>query len=127
LAWENESIHKFIYISKIDINSHEHICQQTCRKKGEIYDCAFIIYESYQIIAGEVPQIKEHPLDVLVVKNDPATLRCNVSGDNVQVIWYKDNQPVNIGNSRLVLPNGSLFLLRADHDLGTYHCTATNK
>jgi hypothetical protein len=80
-------------------------------------------------IPGEAPVIKEHPLDVLVVKNDPATLRCNVSGDNVQIVWYKDGQPVNIGNAahKLVLPNGSLFLLRADHDLGTYHCTATNR
>lgn len=36
--------------------------------------------------------------------------------------------PVNIGNAhRLVLPNGSLFLLRADHDLGSYFCIASNE
>ncbi|KAI6239118.1 Immunoglobulin I-set domain protein [Aphelenchoides fujianensis] len=74
------------------------------------------------------PLIKEHPLDVLVVKNDPATLRCNVSGDNVKITWYKDDQPVNTSNAhRLILPNGSLFLLRADHDLGTYYCVASNE
>ncbi|KAI6188704.1 Immunoglobulin I-set domain protein [Aphelenchoides besseyi] len=78
-------------------------------------------------IGGE-PVIKEHPLDVLVVKNDPATLRCNVSGDNVKITWYKDDQPVNTGNAhRLILPNGSLFLLRADHDLGTYYCFVSNE
>lgn len=85
--------------------------------------------KNLHIFLGEAPVIKEHPLDVLVVKNDPATLRCNVSGENVQIVWYKDGQPVNIGNAahKLVLPNGSLFLLRADHDLGVYHCSATNK
>uniref|UniRef100_A0A914HZI1 Uncharacterized protein n=1 Tax=Globodera rostochiensis TaxID=31243 RepID=A0A914HZI1_GLORO len=34
---------------------------------------------------GSPPTISEHPLDILVVKDDPATLRCGVTGSDVEI------------------------------------------
>ncbi|KAL3095301.1 hypothetical protein niasHS_007400 [Heterodera schachtii] len=83
--------------------------------------------------SGPLPSISEHPLDILVVKDDPATLRCGVTGSDVEITWYKDSVPVRVGNGhRLLLPNGSLFLLKVnsggtDSDAGVYHCVARNQ
>ncbi|KAI1732012.1 immunoglobulin i-set domain-containing protein [Ditylenchus destructor] len=84
--------------------------------------------------SGLGPKITEHPLDILVVKGDPATLRCGTSGENVEIQWFKDNVlvKVNVNGHRLLLPNGSLFLLKvnnggADSDAGTYYCIAKNE
>lgn len=85
------------------------------------------------ISSGSPPIISEHPLDILVAKGDPATLRCETSGENVEITWYKDSELVKVGNGhRLLLPNGSLFLLKVnnggtDSDAGTYYCVARNK
>ncbi|KAH7671532.1 Immunoglobulin I-set domain containing protein, partial [Aphelenchoides avenae] len=79
------------------------------------------------------PTIIEHPLDILVVKDDPVTLRCAANGENVEITWFKDGQRVNVGNGhRLMLPNGSLFLLKVisggkDSDAGNYYCIAKNE
>ena len=68
------------------------------------------------MFSGSPPAISEHPLDILVVKGDPATLRCATSGENVEIKWYKDGEMVKVGNGhRLLLPNGSLFLLKVNN------------
>ena len=57
------------------------------------------------------PTIVEHPSDILVVNDDPVTLRCTASGENAAITWFKDGQKVNVGNGHtLMLPNGLLFL-----------------
>nr|CAD2195935.1 unnamed protein product [Meloidogyne enterolobii] len=82
---------------------------------------------------GEPPTISEHPLDILVAKDDPATLRCEAEGEGVEITWYKDSEPVKVGNGhRLLLPDGSLLLLKVksggpDSDAGVYYCVAKNK
>ena len=50
-----------------------------------------------------------------------------------KITWYKDSEPVKVGNGhRLLLPGGSLFLLKVnsggtDSDAGTYFCIAKNE
>ncbi|VDN57108.1 unnamed protein product [Dracunculus medinensis] len=86
-----------------------------------------------------MPVITEHPLDVIVAKGEPATLNCAAKGPDIQILWFKDGEPVTtskeeINSHRLVLSTGALFLLRVnngksgkDADSGVYYCVAKNK
>lgn len=49
------------------------------------------------------------------MKGDPATLRCASNGENVEIKWFKDEERVVYGKHRLLLPNGSLFLLKVNN------------
>eukprot|EP00090_Calanus_glacialis_P005360 TRINITY_DN14165_c0_g1_i1.p2 TRINITY_DN14165_c0_g1~~TRINITY_DN14165_c0_g1_i1.p2 ORF type:complete len:628 (-),score=93.63 TRINITY_DN14165_c0_g1_i1:3356-5239(-) len=90
-------------------------------------------------IIGEcsVPQLVEHPTDIVVARDEPATLRCEAKGDpEPDIAWIKDGAPVKTAPSdaashRVLLPNGALFFLRAvqsrkEDDRGTYWCIASN-
>ncbi len=80
------------------------------------------------------PTISQHPLSTTVVRNDPVTLDCRAAGDPApDVEWYRDGLPVDMDPaSRMLLPDGSLFLLRASvrgrrgSDAGVYWCVASN-
>ena len=71
------------------------------------------------------------------MRNEPVTLDCRASGSPNPVIeWFKDGQivktaPEDPSSHRILLPNGSLFFLRAmqnkkEQDAGTYWCVASN-
>jgi roundabout axon guidance receptor 2 len=67
-----------------------------------------------------IPVITEHPLDVIVAKGEPATLNCAASGEDLQILWYKDGELVKTNRDeskshRLVLQTGALFLLRVNN------------
>ena len=77
--------------------------------------------------------ILEHPKERIVTKNEPVTLNCKVNGSPEPLIeWFKDGHPVTTaanspGSHRIILPDGSLFFLRAIHnkkevDSGNYYC-----
>lgn len=86
------------------------------------------------------PRIVEHPDDLYVGRNEPATLTCRAEGHPAPVFaWYRDGQPVTTVNDdpnvhRMLLPTGDLFFLRVargkaggvDSDIGVYYCNATN-
>lgn len=81
------------------------------------------------------PVIIRHPADITVVKNEPTTLECRVSGSPDPIVeWYKDGQLVHIDPEEpnpMLLPDGSLFFLKAVHnkrqqDDGVYWCVASN-
>jgi len=87
------------------------------------------------------PRIVEHPDDVYVARNEPATLNCKAEGDPTPIItWYRDGQLVTTADDnplshRMLLPTGQLFFLRVVQsnvgggrrsDDGMYYCKATN-
>ena len=75
-----------------------------------------------QVLGNKAPVILEHPLDMTVARNEPVTLNCKASGEPEPIIdWYKDGVAVTTALSdptyhRIILPDGSLFFLRAVHD-----------
>ena len=89
----------------------------------------------YFLFAG--PEILQHPLNHTVVRNEPVTLECRASGSPPPLVeWFRDGQPVTTApqdaeSHRILLPDGSLFFLRAMQskkvqDAGTYWCIASN-
>ena len=87
------------------------------------------------------PRITEHPTDLTVARNDPATLQCSADGappPNIE--WYRDGELIITGSSststdykshRILLPGGNLFFLKVVHsrkenDAGSYWCVARN-
>ena len=89
------------------------------------------------VFTGSVPVITQHPLNQTVVRNEPVTLDCRANGSPSPIIeWFKDGEPVKMGpqdptSHRMLLPDGSLFFLRAmqnkkEQDGGIYWCVASN-
>ena len=87
--------------------------------------------------SGSVPRLVEHPGDVVVGRDEPATLRCEAVGQpRPQITWVKDGVPVRTApadqtSHRVLLPSGALFFLKAvqsgaEDDRGTYWCRAAN-
>lgn len=83
------------------------------------------------------PKILENPLNITVIRNEPVTLSCKASGHpEPEIVWYKNGVPVKTAvddpeSYRIVLPDGSLFFLRAmqgkkEQDAGIYWCVASN-
>uniref|UniRef100_A0A8C3FZ50 Roundabout homolog 4 n=1 Tax=Chrysemys picta bellii TaxID=8478 RepID=A0A8C3FZ50_CHRPI len=83
------------------------------------------------------PYIIDHPTDLVVRWDQPATLNCRVAGSPAPTIeWYRNGEYVetskdNVYSQRTLLPDGSLFFLRLNQrkgqsDEGVYTCVATN-
>lgn len=97
-----------------------------------LYDihCYFLISAQ-----SRPPRIIEHPSDILVRKQEPATLNCKAEGRPEPTIqWYHEGNRVSETANRLMLPSGSLFFLHVVHtkreqqkDTGTYWCVASNE
>jgi len=90
-----------------------------------------ILQESKQ---GDAPEILEHPLDSIVLRDDPVTMKCRASGTGVTYTWYKNGSVLVNDKNSLVLKDGSLFLIHAagdvtgkDADNGNYYCNASNE
>ena len=88
--------------------------------------------------SGETPRITEHPLNMTIARNEPVTLSCKATGEPMPTIeWFRDGQPVKTApedpvSHRILLPDGSLFFLRAmqskkEQDGGVYWCVASNE
>nr|XP_008117297.1 PREDICTED: roundabout homolog 4 isoform X2 [Anolis carolinensis] len=84
-----------------------------------------------------LPQILDHPSDLVVRWDQPATLRCRAAGNPVPTIeWYRNGEYVKTNkddatSQRTLLLDGSLFFLRLSQkkgksDEGIYSCLARN-
>ncbi|XP_013917663.1 PREDICTED: roundabout homolog 4 [Thamnophis sirtalis] len=83
------------------------------------------------------PQILDHPSNLVVRKDQPATLNCRADGNPAPTIeWYRNGKYVkpskdDATSQPTLLPDGSLFFLRLSQekgksDEGIYHCLARN-
>uniref|UniRef100_A0A1B0G8V5 Uncharacterized protein n=1 Tax=Glossina morsitans morsitans TaxID=37546 RepID=A0A1B0G8V5_GLOMM len=85
--------------------------------------------------AAQNPRIIEHPMDMVVPKNDPFTFNCKAEGNPTPSIqWFKDGHELKTdsGSHRILMPSGDLFFLKVIHsrresDAGTYWCQAKNE
>ncbi|XP_022231889.2 protein sax-3 isoform X1 [Drosophila obscura] len=82
------------------------------------------------------PRIIEHPTDLVVKKNEPATFNCKVEGKPEPTIeWFKDGEPVSTNEKkshRVQFNDGALFFYRTmqgkkEQDGGEYWCVAKNR
>ena len=102
-------------------------------------ESAAVISSPKNVVAshGLVPTITEDPLNMTVARNEPVTLSCKASGNpEPEIEWYRDGAlvktaPTDPQSHRILLPDGSLFFLRAmqskkEQDSGTYWCVASN-
>lgn len=95
----------------------------------------FFFKFQFHFLLGQsrLPRITEHPSDVLVRKQEPATLNCKAEGrPEPNIEWLHEGNRVRDSANRMVLPSGSLFFLHVLHtkreqDTGTYWCVATNE
>ncbi|XP_015784302.1 hemicentin-2 [Tetranychus urticae] len=80
----------------------------------------------------ELPRIIEHPLDIVVKKNEPAMLYCKADGQPKPTIeWYKDGEKIRSNRPRIFLSGDGLFFYKVssegkESDTGTYWCVARN-
>ncbi|KAH7944770.1 hypothetical protein HPB49_000460 [Dermacentor silvarum] len=74
---------------------------------------------------GRAPRITEQPVDVVVRKHEPVTLRCGADGDpSPRIAWFHDGRPVRNSATRMVLPEGTAVLpASATQPPGTGHGT----
>ena len=86
---------------------------------------------------GSIPKITEDPLNMTVARNEPVTMNCKAAGiPEPEIEWYRDGSlvrtaPTDPQSHRILLPDGSLFFLRAmqskkEQDSGAYWCIASN-
>ncbi|KAL8173791.1 UNVERIFIED_CONTAM: hypothetical protein K2H54_025490 [Gekko kuhli] len=99
---------------------------------------AFLLLEGSKSRSEEfAPQIIDHPSDLVVGQNQPATLNCRAIGNPVPTIeWYRNGEPVkttedDATSEPTLLPDGSLFFLQLSQkkgksDEGVYNCVARN-
>ncbi|KAG9482417.1 hypothetical protein GDO78_011222 [Eleutherodactylus coqui] len=78
-----------------------------------------------------MPHIIEHPSDLAVRRDQPATMNCRADGNPEPTIeWYRNGELVNFskGHNSLIL-GGSLFFLhiKGKSDEGVYTCVARNR
>jgi roundabout axon guidance receptor 2 len=90
------------------------------------------------ISVGSLPRIVEDPINMTVARNEPITLGCKATGKPDPTIeWFRDGSlvrtaPYDPQSHRILLPDGSLFFLRAmqskkEQDAGVYWCVASNE
>ncbi|XP_044293536.1 roundabout homolog 4 isoform X1 [Varanus komodoensis] len=99
---------------------------------------AFLLMEGPKSRSEELgPQIIDHPSDLVVRSDKPATLKCRASGNPEPTIeWYRNGEYVETSkgdatSQPTLLLDGSLFFLRLNQkkgksDEGVYSCVARN-
>ncbi|XP_077161595.1 roundabout homolog 4 isoform X2 [Paroedura picta] len=104
----------------------------------------FLVWAAFLLLEGSksrseefAPQIIDHPSDLVVGPNQPATLNCRATGNPAPMIeWYRNGERVkttedDATSQPTLLPDGSLFFLQLSQkkgksDEGVYNCVARN-
>ncbi|XP_066495820.1 roundabout homolog 4 isoform X2 [Tiliqua scincoides] len=104
----------------------------------------FLVWTAFLLLEGSrsrseesVPQIIDHPSDLVVRWDQPATLNCRATGNPAPTIeWYRNGEYVKTSkddatSQHTLLLDGSLFFLRLNQkkgksDEGMYNCVARN-
>ncbi|XP_074832788.1 roundabout homolog 4 isoform X2 [Carettochelys insculpta] len=118
----------------------QHGCGMACTVlQGLLLGAAWLQLEGSKSRSEEFPpSIIDHPADLVVRWDQPATLNCRAAGSPQPTIeWYRNGQRVetskdNVHSQRTLLPDGALFFLRLSQqkghpDEGLYSCVATNR
>lgn len=72
------------------------------------------IKNNYVLVkANDKPEILEHPLDSIVLRDDPVTMKCRASGTGIIYTWFKNGNILPNDKNSLLLKDGSLFLIHA--------------
>ncbi|TMW49609.1 hypothetical protein DOY81_005313 [Sarcophaga bullata] len=106
--------------------------------KGKCFHTIHEIFSNSVVlnfIVTQNPRIIEHPMDMVVPKNDPFTFNCKAEGNpKPSIQWFKDGYELKTdsGSHRIQMPTGDLFFLKVIHsrresDAGTYWCQAKNE
>ena len=78
-----------------------------------LLDLIILDFNFFLFLGFQVPRIIEHPSDLFIPRNDPATLNCKAEGIPAPTIqWYKDGVPLKVAQHRVFLPAGGLFFLK---------------
>ncbi|KAH8023440.1 hypothetical protein HPB51_014555 [Rhipicephalus microplus] len=73
---------------------------------------------------GRAPRITEQPVDVVVRKHEPVTLRCGADGEPPpRIAWFHDGKSVRDSAKRMILPEDSSFPASAAQPPGARHRT----
>ncbi|XP_063167198.1 roundabout homolog 4 [Candoia aspera] len=113
-------------------------------RRRNIEPSSLLIWASFLLMEGSksrsmefAPQIVDHPSNLVVRKDQPATLNCRAAGNPAPTIeWYRNGKYVKTSKDDatvqpILLLDGSLFFLRLSQekgksDEGVYHCLARN-
>ncbi|VTJ68807.1 Hypothetical predicted protein [Marmota monax] len=80
------------------------------------------------LVLQGAPVFQVEPQDVTVRSGEDVVLRCQATGEPMPTIkWLQAGQPLRTGRRLRTLPDGSLWLERAEAaDAGAYECVAHN-
>lgn len=96
------------------------------------------LHTLFSVVVDTIPQILDHPLDVIAVKNSNAELRCRAIGSpKPKIHWLRDGVKVPTDaddpeQRRFIMPSGNLTFIRVIQkkkktDTGKYQCVAENR
>jgi hypothetical protein len=91
-----------------------------------------ITKSDFLFTAARYIEFNEEPSDLVVMRNKPAKLQCNITAkNNVTISWTKDGVKLDLTNDtrRIILSHGSLYFKtivrkkKLSPDSGVYRCS----
>ena len=108
-----------------------HMCTLLIDKNVCCYLYSHVTKYNILFLAKRYIEFNEEPSDLIVMRNKPAELRCNITAkSNLTISWIKDGTELDLTSDtrRTILPHGSLYfktVVRKKNlspDVGVYRC-----